>query len=399
MARPIDAAQLIAFRHDIHRNPEVGLDLPRTQSKVLDALDGLGFEITTGANSTSVMAVLRGGDVPSGTRPLVLLRADMDALPVEEKTGLPFASENGNMHACGHDTHTAMLVSAARALAADAAHLPGDVVFMFQPGEEQVNGAQVMIDEGLLEVAGRLPDAAAGLHVRATSPSGSFVYKPGAMMADGNSLDVVFHGAGGHGSAPHRSKDPIPALLEAIQQIQIAVARRIDAFDPVIFSPGIIQAGTRRNVIPDDARFQATIRTFTPEGRAAFRAFASQILEAVAQAHGITVEYSHIDGYPALINDPVESELGEDIIEELFGSAALTIFPHPQAGTEDFSRVLQRVPGFYMNLGACPPDRDPATAPNNHSSRAVFDDGALERGSAFEYEWVHRKLAALAAAA
>lgn len=395
---PIDVPALIEFRHDIHRNPEVGLHLPRTQGKVLEQLDGLGMEITTGMNSTSVMAVLRGGAVRGPERALVLLRADMDALPVEEKTGLPYASENGNMHACGHDTHTAMLVAAARALAAESRELPGDVVFMFQPGEEQVNGAQVMIDEGLLEVAGRLPDAATGLHVRATYPSGRFIYRRGTMMADGNSLDVVFRGAGGHGSAPHLSKDPVPALLEAIQQIQIAVARRVDPFDPVIFTPGIVNAGTRRNVIPDDARFQATVRTFSPEGRARFREFSSQILEAVAAAHGISVEYQHLDGYPSLVNDAEEGRIGEQIVHDLFGEDALDLAAHPQPGTEDFSRVLQRIPGFYMNLGACPSGRDPQQVANNHSSRAVFDDDALGNGAWFEYEWVHRKLAATQAA-
>lgn len=393
----IDIEAMIAFRHALHRDPEVGLDLPRTQAKVLEQLAGTGMEITTGKNSTSVMAVLRGGAVSGAHRPLVLLRADMDGLPVEEKTGLPYASTNGNMHACGHDTHTAMMTGAARALAAKAKDLPGDVVFMYQPGEEQVNGAQVMIDEGLLEVAGRLPDAATGVHIKAKAPIGQFTYKRGTMTAAGNSLDVVFHGEGGHGSAPYLTKDPIPALLEAIDQIQIAVARRIDPFDPVVFSPGIIQAGTRRNVIPDDARFQATVRTFSPEGRAAFRRMASQILDAVAAGHGISVDYHHWDGYPALVNNPDEGKIGEKVIVDLFGAGALTFYPHPQAGTEDFARVLERVPGFYMNLGACPAGRDPEQVANNHSSHAEFDDTALPYGAQFEYEWVRRRLDLLAA--
>lgn len=393
MMTNINEEALIEFRHALHADPEVGNDLPRTQARVLEQLEGRGFEITTGQNSTSIMAVLRGGAQPTAEeRPLLLLRADMDGLPVEEKTGLPFASTNGNMHACGHDTHTSMLVAAAQALAADRAELPGDVVFMFQPGEEQVNGAQVMIDEGLLEVAGRMPDAATGIHIRANFPAGQFIYRRGTMMADGNSLDVTFHGAGGHGSAPYLTKDPIPAMLEAITQIQIAVARRIDYFDPVVFSPGVIQAGTRRNVIPDDAHFEATIRTFSPEGRRKYREFTSQILESVAAAHGIEVEYQHLDGYPALVNDIAEGQLGEDLIAELYGADALSFQENPQAGTEDFARVLQRIPGFYMNLGACPPGIDPETAPGNHSSRAQFDDSALLRGSRWEYEWVRRRL-------
>jgi amidohydrolase len=395
----VDIDQLVEFRHDIHQHPEVGLELPRTQQKVLEALDGLGMEITLGRRSTSVMAVLRGGAVPAGTapRPTVLLRADMDALPVIEDTGLPWASQNGNMHACGHDTHTAMLVAAARSLAEDRATLPGDVVFMFQPGEEGVNGAQVMIDEGIVEVAGRVPDAAMGIHVRANAPGGVFSIRRGQMMAAGNSLLVTLRGRGGHGSAPHEAKDPIPALLESVLALQVGITREFDVFDPVVLTVGSIHAGTRRNVIPAEGSFEATIRTFDPATRAQVTAFAPRVVQGVADAYGLQADIRIEEGYPALINDGTEVEIGIALIEELFGTGSLDLFKNPTAGTEDFSRILQRIPGYFVFLGACPPGGDPAAVAPNHSPLAVFDDDVLGRGAELEVAWTHRRLRALAA--
>ncbi|WP_086673118.1 peptide-methionine (S)-S-oxide reductase MsrA [Streptomyces albovinaceus] len=226
------APDLTALRHALHREPELGLDLPRTQAKVLAALEGLGLEITLGTALSSVTAVLRGGR----PGPAVLLRGDMDALPVQEETGLPYASVlDGRMHACGHDLHTTGLVGAARLLAARREELAGDVVFMFQPGEEGQGGAKIMIDEGVLDAAGERVVAAYALHVVSTgAPTGFAATRPGPMLAASDAVHVTVHGRGGHGSSPHSATDPVPAMCAMVTALQTLVTREIDIFDPAV---------------------------------------------------------------------------------------------------------------------------------------------------------------------
>ena len=216
------AGEIAELRHAIHREPEIGLDLPKTQAKVLDALDGLPLEISTGRALSSVTAVLRGGARSRRPGPVVLLRGDMDALPVTEETGLPYASAvPGAMHACGHDLHTAMLAGAARLLSARQADLPGTVIFMFQPGEEGYAGARHMISEGVLDAAGQRPVAAYALHVTSNKlPCGMFSTRPGPMLAAADQITVTVHGRGGHASQPHRAADPIPAACEMVLALQ-----------------------------------------------------------------------------------------------------------------------------------------------------------------------------------
>ena len=252
------SGEITELRHAIHREPEIGLDLPKTQAKVLAALDGLPLEISTGQGLSSVTAVLRGRPGP-----VVLLRGDMDALPVTEETDLPYASViPGAMHACGHDLHTAMLAGAARLLSARQAELDGTVVFMFQPGEEGYAGARQMIEEGVLEAAGRRPVAAYGLHVSSQRlPCGTFSTRPGAMLAAADQITVTVQGRGGHASTPHRAADPIPVACEMVTALQTLVTRKFDVFDPVVITVGSFHAGTADNVIPDDARFWATARS------------------------------------------------------------------------------------------------------------------------------------------
>jgi amidohydrolase len=263
--------ELRAFRRAMHTEPEIGLDLPRTQERVLAALDPLGLELSTGTATTSVTGVLRGGGAnPSKQRPTVLLRADMDALPVQELVDVDYRSHiDGAMHACGHDLHTAMLVGAARLLAARRGELPGDVVLMFQPGEEGFGGGKIMVEEGVLEAAGRRVDAAYGMHVfSALEPYGRFATKPGTMLAASDALAVTFRGKGGHGSSPHGAKDPVPAAAELITALQTTVTREFSIFDPIVVTVGVLRAGTKRNVIPDEAYVEATVRTFSPEAQA-----------------------------------------------------------------------------------------------------------------------------------
>jgi len=385
---------LAALRRALHRTPEVGLFLPRTQEQVLAALDGLGLEISVGKKLSSVTAVLRGA-LPGGS---VLLRGDMDALPVTEQSGEEFSSEvDGVMHACGHDLHTAGLVGAARLLAARRAELPGDVVFMFQPGEEGWDGAGHMIEEGVLTASGRPVDAAYGLHVSAaTYPRGEFRARPGTLMAASGGLAVRVLGAGGHGSAPHDSRDPIPAACEMVTALQTMVTRRFDVFDPVVVTVGSFHAGTRRNIIPDDAVFEATLRSFSPETAGRVGEEAVRICQGIASAHGLDVDARYEPEYPATVNDAAAYDFVADTVREVFGEERFAELPDPITGSEDFSRVLERVPGAYLFLGASP-DPDPAKAPDNHSPRARFDDSVLGDGAALLAELAVRRLALLAA--
>ena len=246
------AADLVALRRALHRDPEVGNDLPRTQTRVLEALDGLPLEITTGDSLTSVVAVLRG----SRPGPTVLLRGDMDALPVREDNDLDYRSTNGAMHACGHDLHTAGLVRAARLLSAHREELAGNVVFMFQPGEEGPGGAEPMVAEGVLDAAGVRADAAFAVHVL-PGERGVFTLRPGPIMAGSNVLRVTFHGAGGHGSQPQTALDPVPPLVEFCQALQVMITRRFSVFDPVVAAITNLSAGEAVNVIPASASMGA----------------------------------------------------------------------------------------------------------------------------------------------
>ncbi|MFJ4616942.1 M20 family metallopeptidase [Streptomyces sp. NPDC088812] len=369
------ADELTELRRRLHRDPELGLDLPRTQGRVLEALEGLPLEITTGRGLTSVTAVLRGGR----PGPAVLLRADMDALPVTEDTGLPYASENpGVMHACGHDLHTAGLVGAARLLAAHREELAGDVVFMFQPGEEGDGGARIMIEEGVLDAAGSRVVAAYGLHVFSTQvPKGIVATRPGTLLAASDTFDVTVTGRGGHGSMPHLTRDPVVAACDMVTALQTRIAREIDVHDPAVITVGVFHAGTARNVVPGTAEFSATVRTYSDAVRDQVQALVERTLRGVAAAHDVDVRVDYSRQYPATVNPPAEAAFALGTALDLFGPTRVFEAPRPVSGSEDFSFVLQQVPGAFLAVGACPPDRDPATAPVNHSPQAVYDDGVL----------------------
>jgi len=384
-----DMAEL---RRAIHREPEIGLELPRTQEKVLAALAGLPLEISRGGTLTSVTAVLRGAR-PGGT---VLLRGDMDALPVTERTGLPYASaRDGVMHACGHDLHTAMLAGAARLLSARQSELPGNVIFMFQPGEEGSGGAGLMISEGVLDAAGDRPLAAYGLHVTSSMlPRGLFSSRPGTLMAAADSLEVTVRGRGGHGSQPHNAADPVPAACEIVTALQSLVTRQFDIFDPVVITVGSFHAGTASNVIPDEARLEATVRSFSPGTRTRVMDATLGLVAGIASAHGLSATARFVDSYPVTVNDAAEEAFAERAVGELFGAQRFVRTPNPIPGSEDFSFVLEQVPGAFVLLGACPPDADPATAPFNHSAEAVFDDAVLADGATLLAELALRRLAA-----
>ena len=366
------------LRRDLHAHPEVGLDLPRTQEKVLAALEGLPLEVTTGVETTSVVAVLRGTGEgrPAEGAPAVLLRGDMDALSIEERTDEPFRSENGNMHACGHDLHTAGLVGAARILSAHHEQLDGDVVFMFQPGEEGFNGASVMIREGVLDAAGVRVCAAYGVHVH-IDDAGVVSTKPGTLQAGSNVLTVTVHGEGGHGSQPFAAVDPVPALAEIVVALQTMVTRKFDVFDPVVLSVTQLSAGDMVNVIPPSATLGATVRTLSDESVARFRTEATRIADGIASAHGCTAEVVFEEQYPVTVNDTDETAWVADEILEFFGEDRLKIVEDPIMPSEDFSFVLREVPGTYLMLGAKRADVPEEEQADNHSPHVVFDDAVL----------------------
>ena len=385
---------LVALRRDLHQIPEVGLQLPQTQARVLEALEGLPLEITLGRSVSSVVAVLRGGRPTEGKRPVVLLREDMDALPVEELTGLDYASTNGYMHACGHDLHMSMLVGAAHELCARREELAGDVIFMFQPGEEGVDGARYMLEEGVMDAAGSQPDWVYAIHVwSALDPCGTFSTKPGTVMASSDVAKVRVVGRGGHGSTPQRAADPVPALAEITTALQTMVTRRFDVQDPVVVTVGLLQAGTIANVIPEDGRLEATLRTFSHEARDRLIETIPQVVEGIASAHGVTGQFTLLEQYPVTINDDAEADVVAAVVTELYGEDRHARWRHPLAGAEDFSRLLELTPGCFIGLSACPPDIDPDTAPFNHSAYARFDDSVVEDGAHLLAELALRKLA------
>lgn len=400
---------LARFRHNMHREPEIGLDLPRTQEKVLKALDGLPFEITLGRDTTSVTAVLRGqaprreaagetAGAAAAARPAVLLRADMDGLPVQEKTGAAFTSTiDGAMHACGHDLHTAMLTGAATLLAERRHELAGDVVLMFQPGEEGFDGASYMIREGVLEASGRRVDAAYGMHVFSSlEPYGRFCTRPGVIMSASDGLYVTVLGAGGHGSAPHSAKDPVTAAAEMVTALQVMITRQFNMFDPVVLTVGLLQAGTKRNIIPETARIEATVRTFSEAAREKMLTAVPALLKGIAAAHGLNVDVDYRAEYPLSVTDEDETNTAERVIHELFGSGRHTRFANPLSGSEDFSRVMNEVPSTFIGLSAVPPGADHTTSAFNHSPYATFDDGVLADGAALYAELALQRIAALA---
>ncbi len=372
----------VALRRQLHRRPEQGLALPGTQAAVLHALADLDLRVRTGESVGSVVAVLTGGR----PGPTVLLRGDMDALPLQEDTGLPFASEvEGAMHACGHDTHVAMLASAARLLTARRAELAGSVVFMFQPGEEGYHGARFMIDEGVLDAAGSPVEQAFALHITSKETTGVVRCRPGPIMASADAFTVRVTGRGGHASMPADAVDPVPAAAAMVGALQTVLTRRISVFEPTVLTIARITAGTTSNIIPETAELEGTLRSLSESSRDTMLAEIPRVCEHVAAAHGCTVEFTTGQGgrgYPVTVNDADVAARVHDLAAATLGAKHAAVMPNPLMGAEDFSYVLQRVPGAMAFLGACPPGQDPAEAPPNHSNRVQFDEAAMAHGVA-----------------
>ncbi|TWP51533.1 amidohydrolase [Lentzea tibetensis] len=369
----------VALRRQIHKHPEQGLKLPNTQASVLHALEGLPLHVTTGKSTTSVVAVL-DGEEPG---PTVLLRGDMDALPLQEATGLNYSSEvDGSMHACGHDTHVAMLASAARLLADRKGALKGKVVFMFQPGEEGFHGARFMLDEGLLDVAGRPVEKAFALHITSTLRSGVVTCRPGPIMASADTFHVHVKGRGGHGAMPHDALDPVPAAAAMVGALQTMVGRRVSVHAPAVVTVAHLKAGTTTNIIPETATLEGTIRTLSEATRGLVHKELKQVVKHTAAAYGCHAEVSIVPGYPVTVNDDRVGQHVVDLAAESMGARWSEPMTDPLMGAEDFSYVLQKVPGALAFLGACPRGVDLAEAAPNHSNRVLFDEAAMEHGVA-----------------
>jgi hippurate hydrolase len=371
----------VALRRRLHRHPELGLQLPMTRSAVLDELADLPLAVHPGQSCSSVVAVLEG-ERPG---PTVLLRGDMDALPLTEQTGLDFASRiEGSMHACGHDTHAAMLASAARVLADRRELLAGRVLMMFQPGEEGAHGARHMIDEGLLDVAGPAgtPSAAYALHISSTMPSGSVQTRPGTIMGAADVLRVTVHGRGGHASAPHDALDPVPAAAAMVGALQTMLTRRVSALEPAVLTIAHIRAGTTYNVIPDTAFLEGTLRTLSERTRNYLHDELRQVCQHTAAAYGCTAQVEIDPGYPVTVNDAGAAATVDRLAGTVLGPERVNPMSGPILGSEDFSYVLNRVPGALAFLGGCPPHLSPEEAAPNHSGRVVFDEAAMVDGVA-----------------
>jgi len=372
---------VVALRRDLHARPELDLDLPLTQAQVLDALDGLPLAVTTGQRQSSIVADLDGGR----PGPTVLLRGDMDALPMPEDTGLDFASQvDGAMHACGHDAHTAMLAGAARLLAARRGELAGRVRFMFQPGEEGAGGATVALREGVLDATdgGEPVSWAFAIHQSPSMPSGMVATKGGPLLASADVLHVTVRGRGGHASMPHYANDPIPVACEIVQALQTWVTRRVDVFDPAVVTVGRIAAGTTTNVIPESARIDGTIRAVSARVRDDAQAAVQRIATHVAAAHDMAAEVEIVPGYPVTVNDAGAADEVLATSRWLVGDKLTAPMPTPVMGAEDFSYVVERVPGAMAFLGTRPPGVAPAEAAPNHSNRMVLDEEAMATGVA-----------------
>ncbi|WP_404479695.1 M20 family metallopeptidase [Novosphingobium sp. BL-52-GroH] len=376
--------RIVALRRAVHAEPEIGLITPRTRDKIRAALDHLPLEWAEGPSTTGLVATLKGGAGPGRS---VLLRGDMDALPMPEETGLDFASTvPGVMHACGHDAHVAMLAGAAQVLAGQVETLAGEVRFMFQPGEEGYHGARFMLDDGLLGGEGfdrPLPDAAFALHVMPNAPHGLIGGRAGPLLAAADQLRITVTGRGGHASMPHDTLDPVPIACEIVGALQTMVARRFSVFDPVVVTIARIEAGTAHNVIPDSATLTGTMRTLSAANRARLKDEIPLLAAGIAGAHGLAAEVDILEGFPVTLCDPGAVDFGETVAREMLGEGAFLRLVDPIMGAEDFAYVLEKVPGAMFFLGVSHEGDDWRQCCGIHSTKMMVDETVMPRGAAF----------------
>jgi hippurate hydrolase len=360
--------QIVALRRDIHREPELGFDTEKTAKKVLAALDGLPLDIETGVARNGIVATLRGGGGPT-----VALRADMDALPIEEETGLPFSSEiEGRMHACGHDGHTSMLVGAAHALSGMRDRLDGTVKFVFQPAEEGGGGGRVMVDEGVAD------DVASifALHLWPGLPFGEVATKAGPIMAAADAFEMEIIGLGGHGAMPHLAADAVVIAAQVVTALQTVVSREVDPVEPAVLTVGEIGAGTAFNIIPQKARLGGTVRTLNSDLRERMPGRMEAVASGVAKGMRGDANLDYTFSYPVTVNDKGAAGYALGVAEELFGEQSVQELPNPSMTAEDFAFFLEKVPGAFIWLGVG------EDVSGLHTPQFAFDEEVLPRGSA-----------------
>ena len=374
------AGEMKEWRRHLHRHPEIGFECHQTAAYIVDRLREIGVDqIETGIAQSGVVALIKGRDAG----PVIGLRADMDALPITELTGVGHASTvPGKMHACGHDGHVTMLLGAAKYLA-ETRNFAGTVVLMFQPAEEDGGGGQAMVQEGVMDRFG--VERVFGIHNAPKVPFGHFQTTPGPIMASVDTAVVKVTGKGGHAATPHECIDPVVAIVAMVQAVQTIIPRNVYALDEAIISVTMIHTGSANNIIPEDGTFCATIRAFKPDVRALLKKRFHEIVEGSARAFGVTAEVDYDWGYPATINDEAETEFAAAVARDISGEAAVNARANREMGSEDFSYMLEARPGAYLFLGTGP-------GAGLHHPAYDFNDEAAPVGASFFARLVEQAL-------
>jgi hippurate hydrolase len=382
------ADEFIAVRRDIHQHPEMGYKEYRTSDLVAEQLSAWGYQVTRGLGGTGVVGQLKKG---SGT-PSIGIRADMDALPIEEATGLPYASfKVGIMHACGHDGHTAMLLAAAKHIAQQGV-FSGTVNLIFQPAEEGLGGAKKMMEDGLFQ---QFPcKAIFAMHNMPGQPQGHLVLRDGSAMASSDYVTITLHGKGGHGAMPHLAADPVVAGSAIVMGLQSIVARNVDPQHMAIITVGAFNAGVANNVIPQSATLRLSVRSLDRDVRVLLEKRITELVHAQAQSYGVTADIDYQRGYPVLVNHPAETELARTVAEELVGPARVLRQGPALTGSEDFAFMLEEVPGSYVLIGNGQGPGDGHGACMVHNPGYDFNDKNVAIGAAFWSLLVERFLPA-----
>ncbi len=380
------ADEFIAVRRDIHRHPEMGYKEYRTSDLVAEQLAQWGYQVTRGLGGTGVVGQLKRG---SGHKTLGL-RADMDALPIEEATGLPYASCNaGIMHACGHDGHTAMLLAAAKHIAQNV-QFSGTLNLIFQPAEEGLGGARKMMDDGLFV---QFPcDAVFAMHNMPGHPQGHLVLRDGPMMASSDYVTITIDGKGGHGAMPHQAADPVVAGSAIVLGLQSIVARNVDPQETAVITVGAFNAGVANNVIPQKATLSLSVRALNPQVRELLEKRITELAHAQAQSYGVRAQVEYKRGYPVLVNHLRETDFARDVAEELVGAERVTRQGKAVTGSEDFAFFLQEVPGCYLMIGNGAGENGGHGACMVHNPGYDFNDDNVAVGSAYWTLLVQRYL-------
>lgn len=363
--------EVVATRRDLHEHPELGFEEHRTSALVAARLRELGFEVHTGIGHTGVVGVLRGARAGK----TVMLRADMDGLPIDEENEVPYRSRTAtHMHACGHDGHVAMLLGAARVVAARKDEVAGTVCFLFQPAEEGKGGAKAMVDDGVLERFGI--ERAYGLHLASTHPAGQVGVREGAFYASSDSIEITIEGKGGHGAAPHLSVDPVYVASQFVVAVQQIVSRNIDPIEPAVVTIGAIHGGTTHNVIPSRVQLMGTVRAFDAGVRAKMAERIERVLRGICESSGATYAFEYLWRYPVTSNDAEQTRYVRALAERVAGPERVADVPKLM-GAEDFSFFAERVPACFFTIGS---NGGPDSAWPHHHARFDIDESALPTG-------------------